>query len=207
MSRILLTRSRRHLAVGAVATALVLGASSPATPFGPEAFGAEAFGAEAFEAEAFERPGAPVDSAAAGSAPVVPWAWPLAPRPAITRPYLAPATRYTAGHRGIDMQAREGDAVLAPAPGIVTFAGMVAGRPVLSIAHLGDVISSVEPVVAGVRVGDAVARGQPVGVVASGGHCTARCVHWGVRLHGAYVSPLLFLAGIPRAVLLSPPEE
>jgi hypothetical protein len=41
-----------------------------------------------------------------------------------------------------------------------------------------------------------------VGTVATGGHCEGSCIHFGVRLHGEYVSPLLYLAGVPRAVLL-----
>ncbi len=41
-----------------------------------------------------------------------------------------------------------------------------------------------------------------IGTVSSGGHCAAGCVHFGVRIDGEYVSPFLFLGGLPRAVLL-----
>ncbi|WP_443208538.1 hypothetical protein [Salinibacterium sp. PAMC 21357] len=34
------------------------------------------------------------------------------------------------------------------------------------------------------------------------GHCTRPCLHFGVRVEGEYVSPLNYLSGIPRAVLL-----
>lgn len=129
------------------------------------------------------------------------WDWPT-PRPhRIVEPFRAPATRYSAGHRGIDIAAVEGTAIVAPADGVVHFAGVVVDRPVLSIRHADGVISSMEPVIASVTEGDSVARGDEVGVVGTGGHC-AGCIHLGVRLDGDYVSPLLFLGGIPRAVLL-----
>ena len=72
----------------------------------------------------------------------------------------------------------------------------------LSIDHGDGVVSSIEPVVSAVRAGASVGRGDPVGAVGTGGHCDAACVHLGVRVHGEYVSPMLFLGGVPRAVLL-----
>jgi hypothetical protein len=63
-------------------------------------------------------------------------------------------------------------------------------------------VSAIEPVDGVVAAGTAVAAGDAIGTVASGGHCEARCVHFGVRVHGEYVSPFLFLGGLPRAVLL-----
>ncbi len=132
------------------------------------------------------------------------WAWPIASPHPIARPYLAPATPYAAGHRGVDIRAGEGAEVRAPADGVVHFAGVVVGRPVLSIDHGGGVLSSYEPVETSLQEGDAVVRGQVVGIL-RGGHCaTATCLHFGVRIHGQYVSPLLFLGGQPRAVLLPP---
>jgi murein DD-endopeptidase MepM/ murein hydrolase activator NlpD len=49
--------------------------------------------------------------------------------------------------------------------------------------------------------GDAVTRGDVIGTVLPG-HCATVCVHLGVRVDGQYVSPLRFLGGIPRAILL-----
>jgi len=129
------------------------------------------------------------------------WVWPITPAPVVMIPYLAPATPYAAGHRGLDLKTERGSPIVAPAAGVVVFAGVVVDRPVVSIAHAGDLISSFEPMTASVSVGDRVAGGQQIGTVASGGHC-AECLHFGVRLHGAYVSPLLLLGGIRRAVLL-----
>ena len=63
-------------------------------------------------------------------------------------------------------------------------------------------MSAIEPVAATVRRGIAVAAGEVIGTVSAGGHCSAGCVHFGVRIDGEYVSPFLFLGGLPRAVLL-----
>ena len=130
------------------------------------------------------------------------WLWPLPPPHPVLRGFQAPATLYAPGHRGLDLSAEAGREVVAPADGVVSFAGVVVDRPVLSIEHADGLVSSLEPVTAGVRVGDRVAAGQPVGQVAAGGHCAARCLHLGARLNGGYVSPLLYLVGVPRAVLL-----
>ena len=132
------------------------------------------------------------------------WAWPIAAPHPIARPYLAPATPYAAGHRGLDIRAAEGAEVRAPADGIVRFAGVVVDRPVLSIDHGGGVISSYEPVATTLADGDPVRRGQVIGTLLTG-HCAiGACLHFGVRIDGEYVSPLVFLGGQPRAVLLPP---
>jgi murein DD-endopeptidase MepM/ murein hydrolase activator NlpD len=130
------------------------------------------------------------------------WLWPLPPPHPVLRGFQAPATLYAPGHRGLDLAAVAGREVVAPADGVVSFAGVVVDRPVLSIEHADGLVSSLEPVSAGVTVGDRVAAGQPVGRVADGGHCAGRCLHLGARLKGGYVSPLLYLVGVPRAVLL-----
>ena len=129
------------------------------------------------------------------------WDWPLvAPHP-VTRSFEAPATPYAAGHRGIDIAASTSSLALAPADGIVHFSGVVVDRPVVSIEHAGGYLSSFEPVESDLRAGTPVARGQPIGTVVAG-HCPTRCLHFGVRLDGEYVSPLLLLGEVERAVLL-----
>ena len=130
------------------------------------------------------------------------WLWPLPPPHPVLRGFQAPATLYAPGHRGLDLSAQAGREVVAPAEGVVSFAGVVVDRPVLSIQHADGLVSSLEPVSAGVTVGDRVTAGQLVGLVADGGHCAGRCLHLGARLNGGYVSPLLYLVGVPRAVLL-----
>lgn len=129
------------------------------------------------------------------------WAWPVPSPHPIVRPYVASATPYSAGHRGVDIAAAAGTEVRAPAAGVVHFAGFVVDRPVLSIRHPDGTLSSFEPVEATVDAGDPVERGQVVGVLLAG-HCTTGCVHVGARIDGEYVNPLLLLGGLPRAILL-----
>lgn len=144
---------------------------------------------------------APPGTAAGGVRAAPAWAWPVAGPAAIARPYLAPATPFGPGHRGVDVVATAGADVRAPADGVVHFAGVVVDRPVLSIRHAGGVVSSFEPVAATVVAGDRVRRGDLVGRLEPG-HCGSACLHLGARVDGEYVSPLLFLGGLPHSVLL-----
>lgn len=100
------------------------------------------------------------------------------------------------------MAAMPADAVFAPTASTVYFAGRVAGRPVLTLQPAAGLLVSFEPVETTLAKGQPVDRGEQVAVVASGGHCDGRCVHFGVRVDGEYVSPLLYYGGVPRAVLL-----
>jgi murein DD-endopeptidase MepM/ murein hydrolase activator NlpD len=127
------------------------------------------------------------------------WDWPTDGTHSIVRPYIAPATPFGPGHRGIDLAS--GGTLLAPADGVVFFSGWVVDRGVLSIDHGGGVMSSYEPVTTTLVAGDVVHRGDALGEVQPG-HCSRLCVHLGVRLNGEYVSPLLYLGGVPRSVLL-----
>jgi murein DD-endopeptidase MepM/ murein hydrolase activator NlpD len=129
------------------------------------------------------------------------WRWPVAPV-RITEPYRAPAHAYGPGHRGIDLAAAAGTSVVAPAAGVVAFAGQVAGRGVLTIDHGDGLVTTLEPVEAVLVAGTPVARGDAVASAAVGGHTVAGGVHFGVRWNGEYINPLLLLGGIPRAVLL-----
>ena len=93
------------------------------------------------------------------------WQWPVPSRTPIAA-YAAPPTRYAAGHRGIDLAAAPGTPVAAPADGVVRFAGVVVDRPVVTLDHGGGVLSSFEPVVAGLPAGSVVARGAVFGATA-----------------------------------------
>jgi murein DD-endopeptidase MepM/ murein hydrolase activator NlpD len=131
------------------------------------------------------------------------WDWPTAAPHALARGYLAPATPYAAGHRGIDIRVPESSTVFAPDDGVVHFAGVVVDRPVLSLDHGGGTLSSFEPVQTELVEGDEVVRGQPIGTVLPG-HCRSSCLHVGARVDGEYVNPLLFLGGMPWSVLIPP---
>ena len=133
------------------------------------------------------------------------WSWPVASPHHIERPYLAPATPYGTGHRGIDIAAGEGAQIRAPAGGTVAYVGVVVDRAVITIDHGGGWKSSYEPVSpadASLGVGTQLAEGEVFGVRSrSHGTCGA-CIHLGVRLHGEYVSPLLLLSSPAPSVLL-----
>ena len=163
-------------------------------------------------------------ASAAPAAPRPAWDWPVDPPRVLVRQFIAPATAYSSGHRGVDLAMASGS-VYAPADGVVHFAGVVVDRPVLSIRHTGGLISSYEPVETTLHKGATVARGDAIGTVltypvltypaltdpvldavltypALAGHCSRACLHFGVRRDGEYVSPLLFLGGIEPSVLL-----
>lgn len=147
-------------------------------------------------------PLAPVPSTAAVDAGDAPrWDWPVPAPRIVVRGYSAPDTRYGAGHRGIDLEAAAGTVVTAPADGVVSFAGWVVDRPVVSIRHPDGLVSSLEPVAPLVSAGDAVRRGAPIGSLVTSAHCEG-CLHLGARQDGDYLSPLALLGDIPRAVLL-----
>ncbi|MFP5371545.1 MAG: murein hydrolase activator EnvC family protein [Actinomycetes bacterium] len=148
----------------------------------------------------------PAPAAAAPAAPlgqVALWTAPLAGPFYVGRPFEAPPHAYGPGHRGVDLEGFPGAPVLAAADGVVAFAGMVAGRPVVSIDHAGGLLTTYEPVVSSVGAGQGVARGFPVGVLSAGhaGCSVEACLHWGLRRGETYLDPLALLRP-PRLTLL-----
>ncbi|NAZ88824.1 peptidoglycan DD-metalloendopeptidase family protein [Kineococcus sp. T90] len=126
----------------------------------------------------------------------------MSPRPVVLRGYDEVA-RYAPGHRGADLAAATGQAVLAPAAGVVVFAGPVAGRGVVVLEHAGGLRSTYEPAAATVPVGARPARGEPFAVVAPGAHCgQGPCLHLGVRRGEDYLDPLALLGPAGPPVLL-----
>lgn len=129
------------------------------------------------------------------------WAWPVAGPPDVLRPFAAPPSPYAAGHRGVDLAAPVvGADVRAATSGVVHFAGRVVDRGVVTLRS-GQLLVTVEPVTPTVAIGDVVAAGATIGTLEPG-HCSSPCVHLGVREAGEYVSPLRWLGGLRRAVLL-----
>ncbi len=117
----------------------------------------------------------------------------------VTSAYRAPANNWLPGHRGVDLAAAPGEPVLAPTAGVVSFAGTVVDRQVVSIRLSERVRSSVavvslEPVAAVVVKGQRVRSGQLVGYQSPGAHCQDRCVHLSLRLDGRYADPMALLA-------------
>jgi murein DD-endopeptidase MepM/ murein hydrolase activator NlpD len=131
------------------------------------------------------------------------WSWPLSPKPSVLRTFDPPDKPWLSGHRGVDLgPTSDGAPVTAPADGVVTFAGVVVDRPVLSIDHGDGHKSSFEPVTSDLKAGDAVRKGQVIGALEAG-HCSsATCLHWGVRRGEDYVNPLGFVEDMRPSILL-----
>ena len=65
------------------------------------------------------------------------WDWPVDGLVVIVRGFDPPPQRWLPGHRGVDLAGRPDQVVRAAGAGVVAFAGMVAGRGVVSIDHNG----------------------------------------------------------------------
>ena len=120
--------------------------------------------------------------------------WPVA-EPQVVRPFEAPQTAWSSGHRGVDLAAPPETQLLAPSSGTITFAGQVAGKSVVSIRH-AKTISSFEPAQTDLPVGTAIRKGESFAVVQGGSdHCSDTCVHWGVRSgDDQYIDPAALVA-------------
>ncbi len=136
---------------------------------------------------------APPVAAAADSGPAV--SPPLAPMQ-VLRAFAPPAQPWLAGNRGVDLAAFPGQPVHAVAAGRVLYAGLLAGRGVVSIRHAA-LRTTYEPVVPTVRAGQVLARGDVIGYVANTADSCGppgHCLHWGAIRAGAYVDPMALLA-------------
>ena len=119
----------------------------------------------------------------------------------VVRGFDAPAHRYGPGHRGVDIMASPGTPVRAAAQGRVHFAGVVTGRPSVSIDHGNGLRTTYTPVSGSVREGEVVKSGQVIGTLQPG-HCTPACLHWGLTDGTDYHDPLPYLT--LRRVRLAP---
>jgi len=146
----------------------------------------------------------PAPPSVASTSPIPLWQSPVGPtdRPAVLHGFDPPARRWLSGHRGVDLAATTGHLVRAAGPGEVTHASRIADRGVVVVTH-GALRTTYEPVDASVVRGSRVLGGDALGVVGTGGHCSARCVHWGLRRGEEYLDPLLLLNRAPP-VLKSP---
>ncbi len=124
------------------------------------------------------------------------WVWPTSP-PRVVRDFAPPPLPWLPGHRGLDLQTPVGSPVRAAGTGVVRFAGVVAGRGVVSITH-GSLITTYEPVVALVGRGDVVAVGTVIATIEDrGGHCApATCLHFGLRRGASYLDPRLLFGDL-----------
>ncbi|MGH8895343.1 MAG: peptidoglycan DD-metalloendopeptidase family protein, partial [Actinomycetes bacterium] len=147
--------------------------------------------------------GPPSGASRAGAGPTDGWVWPLSGSPPVVRGFDPPDLRWEAGHRGVDLLAEPGSIVRAAGGGLVSFAGPLAGRGVVSVRHRDGTRTTYQPLVVDVVRGDRVEAGHPLGrLSAAGGHCAPQaCLHWG-RLRGeVYLDPLALLGRGPVRLL------
>lgn len=134
--------------------------------------------------------------------------WPLRPQPAVVRAFDAPSQNWNRGHRGVDLAGEAGQPVYAAGAATVVFAGVLAGRPLVSLAHPGGLRTSYEPVRPSVRAGQPVDASTPLGALEPGhpGCAASACLHWGAMwgpsARADYVDPVGLVATTP--IVLKP---
>ena len=128
--------------------------------------------------------------------------WPLQPAPEVVRGFDRPESTWGPGHRGVDLAGQPGQPVRAALPGRIAFAGSIAGRPVVTVAH-GGTRTTYEPVATTLPRGTPVAAGAAIGSLGVvGSHCFPRaCLHWGWIRGETYLDPLRLVGGGPVRLL------
>jgi hypothetical protein len=147
-----------------------------------------------------------------GVQPALAWTWPV--DGPVLQTFYVDANPYAGGqHRGIDVGAPVGTAVLAPTAGKVSFAGSVASNgPTVTIQTAdGFSVTLVQLGAIGVSKGANVAEGVPVGTVGRSrdAEIGEPHVHLGIRRTSdpnGYLDPLGFLPARPSSQPASEPE-
>ena len=127
---------------------------------------------------------------------------PLAPL-TVLQSFAPPLHPWAAGNRGVDLAAYAGERVSAATAGVVSYAGTLAGRGVISI-RAGSLRTTYEPVNPVVHAGDSVAAGQFIGYVSAAADACGppgSCLHWGALQSDEYIDPMGLLRA-PRVRLL-----
>jgi hypothetical protein len=126
----------------------------------------------------------------------------------VVRPFAAPASRYGAGHRGVDFAAPAGSAVAAVGAGRVTFAGRVGTTLHVTVDHGSGLRTSLSFLATvTVRRGAVVGPGQVVGTAGgTGPEHDGTVVHLGARVGNRYVDPMRLFGALDlaRVVRLAP---
>jgi murein DD-endopeptidase MepM/ murein hydrolase activator NlpD len=106
-----------------------------------------------------------------------------------------PITGRRAFHRGLDISARRGTPVFAPADGVVVFAGRNGGLgKTVRISHgfgFTTLYGHLNEITA--ELGDEVHRGQQIGAVGNTGRSTGSHLHYEVHQDGKSVNPLYYI--------------
>ncbi len=114
--------------------------------------------------------------------------------------FRTPSSPWGPGNRGWEFASEAGDPVVAVGSGVVLFAGWVAGRGVVTLAHPHGLLSSVTGLSeVSVLPGEVVRRGVPIG------SATVR-LHLGFRRDGVYIDPGSIYGLARHAVLVPVPR-
>lgn len=133
------------------------------------------------------------DWVAATTAPTL---WPV--MGPITGPFgsrIDPFNGEGAFHSGVDISCAYGQPILAPADGVVTYAGFYSGYGRLIEIDHGNSLATRYGHLSGFAVtdGQAVRKGQVIGYVGMSGRSTGAHLHYEVRIHDTPVNPHKYL--------------
>ncbi len=111
-----------------------------------------------------------------------------------TSPY---GRRWGRNHNGIDIAAKPGTPIYAPAMGTVTYSDTRSGYGnYVMIDHgNGYVTTYAHMTQRNVKEGDVVLQGDLIGTVGSTGRVTGPHLHFEILLNGKYVDPMQYIAG------------
>ena len=130
---------------------------------------------------------------------------------AVVRPFDPPASRFGAGHLGVDFAAAAGTPVVSAGPGVVAFAGTVARTKHVVVAHAGNLRTSYSFLASiAVRRGQTMRAGQVVGTAGGVGQGhDGRVVHVGLRDGDTYLDPMTLFGppDLSAIVHLAPTSE
>jgi murein DD-endopeptidase MepM/ murein hydrolase activator NlpD len=107
-----------------------------------------------------------------------------------------PVLRYSRPHKGIDIAAPTGEPIMAPAKGVITFAGTRSGGygRMVEIDHgYGYVTRFAHASRILVRTGQKVQRGDRIALVGETGLTSGPHLHYEVEVNGSQVDPLNFI--------------
>ena len=119
---------------------------------------------------------------------------------------LDPFNGEGAFHTGLDIASFEGDAIHAPADGVIFKAGMGTGYGREVIIDHGHGLQTLYAHLSGfaVTTGQEIHRGEILGYVGSSGHSTGPHLHYEVRIHDTPVNPYKYLHAATRQLASNP---
>jgi murein DD-endopeptidase MepM/ murein hydrolase activator NlpD len=133
------------------------------------------------------------DWVAATTAPTL---WPV--QGPITGPFgsrMDPFNGEGAFHAGVDISCHYGQPIMAPADGVVTYAGFYNGYGRMIVVDHGNGITTRYGHLSGFAVtdGQTLRKGQVIGYVGMSGRSTGAHLHYEVRIHDTPVNPHKYL--------------